>query len=196
MMRLAAILYQFRSRGVLITIALVLLVLNFGRLTVNYLNSREEMLANRVALLQQQRRLAAGVENLRQRVEALEQQKKGVEAFLFRGESMETVASAMQIALQEKVAKSGLTPESLRPITRGRKDKKDERHYHELAIKLRLAGDLQGMLDFIAEIYRSKHLFIIESFVIKPTRKDLKILMDLKGFYTLAAAGDDHKEKA
>ena len=186
MMRLAALLYQFRSRGALVTIALVLLVLNLGRLTVNYLNGRQEMLANRVALLQQQRRLAAGVESLRQRVAALEKRQAAMESLLFRGESSETVASAMQIDLQGKVAKSGLTPESLRPIMRGRaKEAKEERRYRELAVKLRLAGDLTGLLDFIAELYRSHHLFVIESFVVKPTRKDLKILMDLKGFYIL-----------
>ena len=191
MTRLAALLYQFRSRGGLIAIAVLLLALNVGRLTVDYLNTRQEMLANRLTLLQQQRRLAAGIEALRARVAALEARKKEVESFLFHGESIETVASAMQIALQGTVAKSGLTPESVRPIMRGRgKEAKEERQYRELAVKLRLAGDLAGLLDFIAELYRSKRLFVIESLVVKPTRKELKVLMDLKGFYVLTNGGE------
>ncbi len=191
MTRLAALLYQFRSRGGLIAIAVLLLALNVGRLTVDYLNTRQEMLANRLTLLQQQRRLAAGIEALRARVTALEARKKEVESFLFHGESIETVASAMQIALQGTVAKSGLTPESVRPIMRGRgKEAKEERQYRELAVKLRLAGDLAGLLDFIAELYRSKRLFVIESLVVKPTRKELKVLMDLKGFYVLTNGGE------
>ncbi len=194
MTRLAALLYQLRSRGGLIAIALLLLALNVGRLTVDYLDSRQEMLANRLTFLQQQRRLAAGIETLRARVAALDARKKEVESFLFHGDSIETVASAMQIALQGMVAKSGLTPESVRPIMRGRgKEAKQERQYRELAVKLRLAGDLAGLLEFISGLYRSDHLFVIESLVVKPTRKDLKVLMDLKGFYLLAGGSGEER---
>ncbi len=193
MMRPALVLYQLRSRTVLVGLALILLVLNLGRVTVNYFNNRQEMVANRVALLQQQRRTVADLDTLRQRVEALRDRKEQIETFFFTGESQEKVASAMQIALQEKVAKTALEPESLRPIMRARKEK-DDRDYQELAIKLRLSGSLQDFLDFIAELYRSKHLFLIESFVIKPTRKDLKILMDLKGFYKLTGSGEKGKQ--
>ncbi len=65
--------------------------------------------------------------------------------------------------------------------------KEKEKEIHDIAIKLRLAGDIQGFLEFLAGLYRSERLFVIDNFVLKPDRNGkLKILMDLKGFYRLA----------
>ena len=187
MIPVGQILHHLRSRSVLIGIAGALLLLNLGRLGVNYFEDRQTELDARLTLLQQQRREAAELEDLRAAITDLEERRQSVDRFLFVGDSEEKIASAMQILLQEKLAKTALEPESLRPILRGNKEKgKDEAPFQELAIKLRLSGTLQDFVEFLADIYRSDQLFIIENFVLKPSRNDvLKILLDLKGFYQI-----------
>lgn len=187
MIPVSQILHRLRSRAVLFGIAVTLLVLNLGRLAVGYFEDRQTELDSRLVRLQQQRREAAALEDLRAAIVDLEERRKGVERLLFTGASEEQIASAMQILLQEKLAKTSLEPESLRPILRGGKDKgKAEEPFQELAIKLRLSGTLQDFVEFLADIYRSDQLFIIENFVLKPSRNDvLKILLDLKGFYQI-----------
>lgn len=187
MISVEQILHRLRSRSVLIGIAAALLLLNLGRFAAGFFEDRQTELDSRLVRLQQQRREAAELEDLRAAIADLEERKESVGRFLFTGDSEEQIASAMQILLQEKLAKTALEPESLRPILRGSKEKgKDEAPFQELAIKLRLSGSLQDFVEFLADIYRSDQLFIIENFVLKPARNDvLKILLDLKGFYQI-----------
>jgi Tfp pilus assembly protein PilO len=188
MINLPGILHKVRSRSFLIGLALLLLLFNLTKVSVNYFKDQQVEVESRVALLQQQRKSVERIDELRESVSALEARKKALDGYLFRGESEERVASAMQIMLQEMVSKANLDPESLRPILRGSTGEKDkEKEIHDLAIKLRLAGDIQGFLDFLAGLYRSQRLFVIDNFILKPDRNGkLKILMDLKGFYLLA----------
>jgi hypothetical protein len=93
----------------------------------------------------------------------------------------------MQIMLQELVTKAGLEPESIRPMVSG--TQKGPRDFHEISIKIRLAGTQSQFVDFIAQLYRSDKLFQVESFTLKPYKKsEMKIFIDLKGFYTLKNA--------
>ena len=191
MISLQAIVLKMRTKSFLIGLAVALLFLNVAKMSVNYYMDRQEQVESRALLLQQHLRALEKLDELRNSVASLEARKEQIDHFLFQGESEERIASGMQIILQEKLAKARLEPESLRPILRGGSDKGQEKKVHDIAIKLRLAGDIGGFLDFIAELYRSEQLFVIENFVLKPDRQNkLKILMDLKGFYRLSVAAD------
>jgi hypothetical protein len=186
MINVQVFIHKIRSKPFLIGLAVALLLLNAARLLVNYYQDRQLQVESRVALLQQQQHSLEKLDDLRKSVAALEARKEQLRHYLFIGESEERIASAMQITLQEKVSKAHLEPESLRPILRGG-DKGEEKKIQDISIKLRLSGDIQGFLDFIAELYRSDSFFLIENFVLKPDRQNkLKILMDLKGFYQLS----------
>ena len=188
MINLPVLVHKIRSKQFLIGLAVVLLFLNFAKMGVNYFKDQQLQVESRVELLEQQKKAVAKIDELRESVSTLEARKAQLSRYLFTGESAEQIASAMQIMLQEIVAKANLAPESLRPVLRGNSaDKDKEKEIHEIAIKLRLAGDMQGFLEFLAGLYRSEQLFMIENFVLKPDRNNkLKILMDLKGFYRLA----------
>ena len=194
MINLPVVLHKVRSRSFLIGLAVLLLLFNLAKVSLNYFRDQQVEVESRIALLQQQRQSVARIDELRQSVSSLEARKTALDRYLFKGESEERVASAMQIILQEMVSKAKLDPESLRPVLRGGSGEKGkEKEIHHIAIKLRLAGDIQGFLDFLAGLYRSQRLFVIDNFVLKPDRNGkLKILMDLKGFYLLAA-GEDSK---
>ena len=192
MISLQAIVHKMRTKGFLIGLAAALLLLNLAKMSVNYYKDRQDEVESKTLLLQQQERALEKLDDLRQSVAMLEAKKEQLDRFLFQGDSEERIASAMQIILQEKLSKANLAPESLRPILRGSIDRGQEKKIHDIAIKLRLAGDIGGFLEFIAELYRSEQLFVIENFVLKPDRQNkLKILMDLKGFYRLSGAAQD-----
>lgn len=190
MINLPTVLHKVRSRSFLIGLALLLLLFNLAKISVNYFRDQQAEVASRVALLDQQRKSVARIDELRVSVSSLAARKAALDHYLFKGESEARVASAMQIMLQEMVSKANLDPESLRPILRGRRDEKDKKkEIHGIAIKLRLSGDIQGFLDFLASLYRSDRLFVIDNFILRPDRNDkLQIMMDLKGFYRLAKA--------
>ena len=187
MINLPALFRKLRSRAILIGLAVLLLLFNLAKMSVGYFKDQQAEVESRVALLTQQRKAVARIDDLRESVSALEARKTALDRYLFQGESEERIASAMQIMLQEMVSKANLDPESLRPVLRGGGEKEKEKDIHDIAIKLRLAGDIQGFLEFLAGLYRSERLFVIDNFVLKPDRNGkLKILMDLKGFYRLA----------
>jgi len=186
MINLQTIMLKVRSRAFLIGLAVVLLLANLVRMGANYYTDRQDQVESQLLLLQQEQHSLARLEELRNSVAVLQARKEQLDRYFFKGESEERIASAMQIILQEKLAKANLAPESLRPLLRGGGDKGKEKNIHDITIKLRLAGDIGGFLEFIAELYRSEQLFVIDNFIVKPDRNSqLKILMDLKGFYQL-----------
>lgn len=175
---------RFRTKPFLIGIAVLLLVLNLGKATVSYFAGRQAEVESRLALLEQHRLTAGKLSACKEKVLWLEARKKQLDVYLFSGDTPEEIASAMQILLQDKVARAGLEPESLRPILRSEKDK--DATVGEIAVKLRLNGTLNEFSEFIVALYRSKQLFTIESFILKPYKNTkLKILLDLKGYYRL-----------
>ena len=68
----------------------------------------------------------------------------------------------------------------------GDRDEKDN-PVREVVINMRLSGTLEGFLELIAELYRSDLLFKVDSFVLRPFKgTEMKILLDITGFYRLA----------
>jgi Tfp pilus assembly protein PilO len=177
-----AFISRIDRKKMLVLVGVVLLLLNVARLARNYYIDQKEEVKSRINLLDQYKQAAARLPGLKKRVKQLERKNKQFDKFYFSGSSEEEISSAMQIELQKKVSSAGLEPESIRPIRRGRKSGSSE----EIMIKLRLNGNLDQFLDFLADLYGSKKYFKMESFTIKPAKADkLKIFLEFKGFYHL-----------
>ena len=191
MSRLVQLTSRLRNRKSLIIIAVVLVVLNVFRLVYDHFDQKEEDISSRSALLEQYRMSIRNLDETRERVAWLETQAEEVDSYLLSGTSEEKIVSDMQINLQEKVSLAGLSVESLRPVrkrTDKQKPKDKEKGYGEVAINIRLAGTLNQFVDFLGYLYKSKTLFQIESFTLKPYKnKELKIFLDFKGYYKIAA---------
>lgn len=184
--RIKQLLGQFESRTLLIAVAVTLLVLNVGRMAVGYYNEKQQEIIEKVALLEQQRSSTLKLNQLRNKVTGLKRQKQRLEKYLFTGKSEEEISSAMQIKLQEMVVKSKLEPEYIRPIRRG--DGAKGKQFGEIAVNVRLSGTIDNFAEFLKNLYKSKHLFKIESFSVKPFKKtELKIVLEVKGYYTTDA---------
>ena len=172
-----------------LSLAGLLLLLNIGRLSLQAYNNQIAAAEEKQNLLAQYHETVNQLPTLKKRVARLKQKSVKLEQYLFSGSSEEEVSSAMQIMLQEQVTKAGLEPESIRPMVSSSSSKTASRDYHEISIKIRLSGTLSQFVDFIAQLYRSNKLFQVESFTLKPYKKtEMKIFIDLKGFYTLKNA--------
>jgi hypothetical protein len=172
-------------KPLLIGLALVLVVLNIGRLSLGYYQERKETVESRLELLERQQASVQQLPELRRLVAGLEQQKTLFENYLMRGSSEEEIASAMQLMIQEQLVKAGLEPESLRPVRSGEAVKGKD--YGVISIKVRSSGSLDEFIALLASLYRSRTLFQIESFTLTPQNQtELKIFIDFKGYYKLA----------
>jgi hypothetical protein len=186
MICLAELRNRIGIKPLLIGIALVLLVLNIGRLAAGYYQEKKEAVVGRMALLERYQASILQLPELRNRVESLEQQKMTFENFLVRGNSEEEIASAMQLLIQEQLVKAGLEPESLRPVRNGEGGGR-AKDYGSISIKVRSSGRLDEFIALLASLYRSGTLFQVESFTISPQNQgELKIFIDFKGYYKLA----------
>lgn len=196
MMRIGEIVNRFGKRQLMVAAVVVLVVLNVLRFGYSFYVGQLEEVAQQVDLLEKYQDSTSRIEELRKRLTFLEQQKTQLESYLFAGESEEEIASAMQIMLQDLVVKAGLDPESLRAAGAG--DSGRDKEIGEISVKARLSGTLQGFEEFIANLYRSKKLFRIENFTLKPYKKtEIKIFIDLKGFYRInQSKSKPAKEKA
>ncbi len=186
---LSRIIGRYSRKTILITLAALLLGLNFFRVAGGYYDEQLENLKSKNAQLEKHRITTRKLPELRQQVAVLEERQKQIEEYLFVGSSEEEVASAIQIMLQEKLSGAGLETESLHPIKQGLgKGDGQEREYGEILIKARLSGSLNAFVDFIAELYKSKQLFKVESFSMKSYRgTGLKIFFEFKGYYKIAS---------
>lgn len=174
-------------KTLILTLAGLLLLLNLGRLSLSAYSSQQTEAMEKQNLLTQYQETASQLPTLKKRVTRLQQKSAMLEKYLFTGSAEAEISSAMQIMLQELVTKAGLEPESIRPMVSG--TQKGPRDFHEISIKIRLAGTQSQFVDFIAQLYRSDKLFQVESFTLKPYKKsEMKIFIDLKGFYTLKNA--------
>lgn len=185
MMAPLAFFKRFERKHIMITIAIALLVLNFGRMAISFYVGQRQEVESQMGLLEQYLKTAAKLPELKRRVGRLDKRSKGLEPYLYRGSSVEDISSAMQIDLQKKVSDAGLEPESIRPVRQSGQGRSSEGE--ELVIKLRVSGSQKKFIDFLAGLYRSGKLFQIQSFTLKPyKKKDLKIFLDVKGFYHLS----------
>jgi Tfp pilus assembly protein PilO len=184
MHQLSKIVSWARTRNGLLVIVGALLLLNLGRLISGKYAEIEQGVESKQTLLSQYRLSIKDIDALRARVKQLEARKQQFESQLFHGATEKDVTSAMQIKLQEVLGQVGLQPESLSPVTRGGKDEGNP--YGEVLIKIRLSGNLDGFVKFLAALDRMGSQFLLESVTVKPFKKDeLKIFLELKGFYLL-----------
>jgi Tfp pilus assembly protein PilO len=175
---------RFDRRYLLGGIAALLLLLNLGRLGLDYLDSRQAELTDRMAMLTQYREAVQRLPELEDRVVLLSRRQQRLESFLFQGESEEKIASAMQIMLQTEVSNAGLEPEFIQPVRAG--EGGDRKEHGEIAIKIRMSGALNDLGVFLHSRYASKQFFRIESLTIKPFKPgELKISMDVRGYYKI-----------
>lgn len=187
--RLKQILGRFQSKTLLIGIAIILLVVNVARMAIGYYNEQQQQVAEKIALLDQYRVSTQKLNQLKNRVAGLKRQEQILDRYFFTGKSEEEISSAMQIKLQEMVTNAELEPEYIRPVTRGGGAVKSK-DFGEIAVNLRLSGSIDKFAEFLKNLYKSQHLFKIESFSVKPFKKtELKIVLEVKGFYKIQAKG-------
>jgi Tfp pilus assembly protein PilO len=184
MTRIKQFFSQFESRTILIGFAVLLLVLNLGRMAVNFYLEKQEETVNKVKMLSQYREQVEDLNLLKIRVAALERQRKQLDRYFLSGKSEEDISSALQIMLQEMVVKSGLQPEFIRPSRSGGISQAGA--LNEITVNLRMAGTMQEFITFTRDLYRAANYFKIESLSIKPFKEaELKIVMEVNGFYKL-----------
>jgi len=187
MSRFTQLISSLRTRKSLLILAALLLVINIFRLTTNHFNRKQEAIKEQTAMLEQYRISTRKLMAMRGRVAWLDKQKKEMDSYLFAGGSEEEIVSDIQITLQEQVTKAGLAVESLRPIRRIDKATAKDKDYGEVIIKIRLSGTLNQFVDFLAQLYKSKSLYQVESLTLKPYKDGLKIFFDVKGYYKIIA---------
>lgn len=186
MNRLPQILALLRSRNALIAIAVSLVVLNIGRLATDQYHDYLQGIESKRALLGQYQIATRDIETLRQRIQRLDAQKNAFDSHLFVGANRDEITSAMQIKVQEMLGAAGLSPESLHPTERRGDDK--DKLFGEVIIKVRISGELEQFLHFMAELYKLEYLFKINNLTVKPyKKKELKVFLELKGFYKVTS---------
>ncbi len=175
---------QVDRRHLLVFIAALLIVLNIGRWGTDFYQEKTEARETKLTLLKQYRKAAPKLPALERRLARLEAQHKGLDNYLFSGNSEEHITSAMQIKLQDLISKAGLAPEFIQPLRA--KQSGGTADQGDMGIKIRMAGSLNNLLQFLKNLYSSKNLFKVESFTIKPYRQtELKIFMEVRGFYKI-----------
>ncbi|MFH1021456.1 MAG: type II secretion system protein GspM [Pseudomonadota bacterium] len=178
--------HRFDRRHLLAGVAAVLLIANLGRWGLDYLDSRQAELTDRMAILAQYREAVQRLPEIEARLAQLASRQQQLESFLFHGENEEKIASAMQIMLQSEVSNAGLEPEFIQPLRKGEGGERKE--YGEIAIKIRMSGSLNDFGRFMHSRYSSKQFFSVENLTIKPFKPgELKISMDVRGYYKIAA---------
>lgn len=183
--------HRFDRRYLLAGVAAVLLVANLGSWGLSYLDSRQEVLAERMDMLAQYREASQRMPEIEERVALLSRRQQQLESFLFQGENEEKIASAMQIMLQSEVTNAGLEPEFIQPVRAGEGGGGDRKNHGEIAIKIRMSGALNDFGKFLHSRYASRQFFRIESLSIKPYRPgELKISLDVRGYYKVAKEGE------
>ena len=187
-MNLKQLIRRFQTKTLLIAVVVALLVLNIGRFAISYFNDQQEQVLNKIDMLEQYQDSIQDLSQLKNKVATLERQKQLLDNYFFTGTSEEDVSSKMQIQLQEMVINANLEPEFLRPVHHSDVGKGKE--FDEIAINLRMSGTLEGFEAFLRNLYKSKNLFKIESFTLKPYKNtELKIVLEIKGYYKLSTSG-------
>ncbi|MBC8317093.1 MAG: type 4a pilus biogenesis protein PilO [Desulfobulbaceae bacterium] len=188
MNRVIDVLRRFDRKTILLVSVALLLFLNLFRLAAGYYNDQKAEVETQQALLAQYQATAAKLPELKKQVGRLERRAGLLEDYLFTGTSVDEISSAMQIMLQKMVTDAGLDPESIRPIVQGKKGESGK--YESIEIKIRLAGTMPQLVDFLGRFYKNKKLFVVDSFTVKPYKKtELKVFFDIKGFYSIKTAG-------
>lgn len=187
---LSKLLSLARTRNGLLVIVGALLLLNGVRLINGKYADILQSVESKYALLGQYRMSTKDIDAVRARIQQLEARRAQFESHLFQGATEKDVTSAMQIKLQDLMAKVGMTPESVSAATKGGKETGNP--YGAVSLKVRLGGNLENFVKFLAELYKMDTLFRIDNFTVKPFKKEeLKIFLELKGYYRLTSPPEE-----
>lgn len=181
---------RFQRRSLLVAAAVLLIIVNLGVWVNDTYDIRQQEVESKAAQLSQYQLVIGKGKAVDERLEQLLVLEKQAGQYFFTGEDDNKISSAMQLRVQALVAKAGLQAESIRPTMRKSDLKQDKEGegavLGEVLIKVRLAGTIDEFLDFLAELYRGKEFFEIESISLTPYRNTgLKIFIELKGYYII-----------
>ncbi len=183
---LSKLLALARTRNGLMIIAGVLLALNAIRLINGKYAEVLQTVESKQALLGQYQMATQDLAGERARVQQFEARKSQFETHLFPGNSERDVTSNMQIKLQEVMTRVGIIPEAISAMPKpgGAKDKDSGNPYGEVLVKVRLGGNLDNFIKFLAELPKMDNLLVLDNVTIKPFK--------MRGYYRLPEPA--HKE--
>ena len=191
---------RFERKTLLIAGAVILLLLNMGRIVNTSFETRQTELESKILRLERHKRISGSADELDKKLARLLKQKEQAEKHFFKGETDDKIVSAMQLRIQSMVGRAGMQSESIRPIKQ-KKEAKDKEGDEvsvlgEVLIKARLVGSISSFMDFLASLYRGNEFFKVENFSLKPYRKSgLKIFIELRGYYLLPEEKQDKDQK-
>ena len=186
---MSRVLYRIGSRGLLLSVVALLLLIKLGLELQGAYQAERDVLESRRAGLVRYQKLTGKVPELRRQLQSLEAERDQLRQILFTGSSEENIISAMQLDLQALVTTAGLESETIRPIKQKNvRAEGDEFGLGEVAIKASLTGTLAEYLTFLAALYGSEKFYKIEAVTLSPYKKsDLKISIDLRGYFLITA---------
>lgn len=183
------ILHRIGSRGLLLSVVALLLLIKLGLELQGAYQAEQDVLESRRASLVRYQKLTGKVPELRSQLQRLTAERDKLRQILFAGSSEENIISAMQLDLQALVTTAGLESETIRPIKQKNvRADGEEFGLGEVAIKASLTGTLAEYLNFLAALYGSEKFYKIEAVTISAYKKsDLKIAIDLRGYFLTTA---------
>ncbi len=191
MNHLSQIITRLRSRSVLIIIAIGLVILNVGRMASSQYNEYYQGIESKQDLLGQYQISTKNIDSMRKRIKQLEGKKKQMDSLMFTGASKQEITSAIQIKIQELLGRANLTPESLAPARDSNKNK--DKQYGDVSVKIRLTAQYADIIQFLKELYQLDYLLKVDNFTLKPFKgSQLKVFLELKGFYKLTTAPEEN----
>ncbi len=183
------VLHRIGSRGLLLGLVGLLLLVKLGfKLQESYTAAQGD-LENRQASLARYLKLAGKAPELKSQLQRLTAEREKLVKILFTGSSEENIISAMQLDLQALVTTAGLETETIRPTKqKNAPGSGGGTGLGEVAIKASLSGTLVGYQALMAELYRSARFYKIEAVTLSPYKKsELKIVLDLRGYFVITA---------
>ncbi|NTV12757.1 MAG: hypothetical protein HGA96_02295 [Desulfobulbaceae bacterium] len=186
---LSRILHRSGSRGLLLGVVGLLVLTKLGLWLQETYQADQAELESRKAALTRSRKLAGKIPELRAQLQRLNDERERLGKYLFTGANEENIISAMQLDLQALVTTAGLESETIRPLKqKNAQDTGADAVLGEVAIKSSLNGTLAEYQAFMAELYRSPKIYKIEAVTLTPFKKsELKILIDLRGYFVITA---------
>jgi hypothetical protein len=186
---LPRVLHRIGGRGLLLSLVGLLLLVKLGFELQGAYKAAQGELENRQASLARYRKLTGKAPELKSQLQSLTAEREKLGKVLFTGSSEENIISAMQLDLQALVTTAGLESETIRPIKqKNAREVGGVPGLGEVAIKASLNGTLAGYQALLAELYGSGKFYKIEAVTLSPYKKsDLKILIDLRGYFVTTA---------
>lgn len=182
---MSRILHRIGSRGLLLSLVGLLLLIKLGLMLYDSYKAEQIELESRRASLVRYQKLTGKVPELRRQLQSLTAEREKLRQILFTGTSEENIISGMQLDLQALVATAGLESEAIRPIKQKNvRAGGDEFGLGEVAIKASLTGTLAEYLTFLAALYGSDKFYKVEMVTLSPYKNsEVKILIDLRGYF-------------